>query len=42
MVGREDDLKNSILYRKKKIEMILSSTRRSEIRTQVRMISSLQ
>lgn len=32
MVGREDDLKNNILYGTKKIEMILSSTRRSEIR----------
>lgn len=31
MVGRENDLKNSTLYGTKKIEMILSSTKRSEI-----------
>lgn len=31
MVGRENYLKNSILYRTKKTEMILSSMERSEI-----------
>lgn len=41
-VGRENDLKNSILYRTKKIEVILSSMKRSEILTQLRTISSLQ
>ena len=42
MVGRQNDLKNSILYGTKKTEMIISSTERSEIWTQLKMISSLQ